>query len=229
MLSMTQSTGKTAKTALDLRLNAVRAARGWTDEQWSALAGLSTNYLRQQRFEARRNPGFRLPERGAEALARAAQVRVDWLRTGRGEMDAPDEGTEGDETPPVAPLRREVERPRGAAELALVRALQLDPGRYTPAAFLAALDAVRSNGAAKLPNDEAAATAVMSRVLDASARAIRDGRAVTLTGLLWEALGIGGGGDAADESAEGIAQLRELGVEPPDTPVPVKNQDRQEK
>lgn len=78
---------------LDVRLDKVEEERGWTDRAWSLAAGLSEGYLKQQRLRARRSASFRLPEDGAEALARAAGVSAEWLRSGRGPREGPSTGS----------------------------------------------------------------------------------------------------------------------------------------
>ena len=78
--------------SLEVRFSAVIHARRkagiiTSDKAWSLAAGLSNGYVKQQRYRARTDPAYRLPEDGAEALARAARVRTEWLRLGTGSMD----------------------------------------------------------------------------------------------------------------------------------------------
>lgn len=199
------------------RLDVAARARGLNDRQWSLSAGLSESYVKQQRHQARTNPRYRLPEDGAEALARAAKVSAAWLRFGRGKMDdAPPDGPAPEHAvPPARVLVRELDRPWTAAELALIEASQRDPERYPASAVLAALEAVRT-GAARLPDDRAAAAATMARVLDAAARLTREGKPFTLDDLLWTAVARSARGD---DNAEGHAQLAALGAAPPREPV----------
>lgn len=69
------------------RIDAVCKARGWSDRAWSLKAGLSSQYIHTARVRAERDPSYRLPEKGAAALAAVAQVPTEWLRFGRGTMD----------------------------------------------------------------------------------------------------------------------------------------------
>lgn len=200
------------------RLDAAARARGLNDRQWSIAAGLSESYVKQQRHQARKDPKYRLPEDGAEALARAAKVSVPWLRFGRGKMDdAPPEGAAVEYTipGPARTLVRELDRSWTAAELALIEASQRDPERYPAGAVLAALEAVRT-GAARLPDNRVAAAATMAHVLDAAARLTREGKPFTLDDLLWTAVSRAA---QADDNAEGHAQLAALGGVAPREPV----------
>lgn len=198
------------RSPLDERLDAVLLLRSTSDRQWSLDAGLSEGYLKQQRFQARKRAAYRLPEDGAEKLARAAGVSVSWLRFGRGSMD------DAPPPPPPSPPSPAVVRDRAwtAAELALIEAAQKDPRRYPPDVVLATLDAVRT-GAARLPADREAAVAAMARLLDAAARLARTGQPVTRDGILWGAAT----GEGLDE--EGAAELAALGAAPPADPVAI--------
>ena len=222
--TMTTERGNQAKrTPLDERLDAARAERGWTDEQWSEKARLSAGYLRQQRYEARKNPRYRIPEKGAEPLAQVAGVSLAWLREGRGGMLDGVEANVG-EGAAAQPreVTRELYRPRLDAELALVKAYGLAPERYTPAGFLAALDAVRE-GAAKLPADEHEAVETMGRVLASATRLREAGTPFTLADLLWTALSSQKtpARPSDDHNAQGDRELAELGAERPSVPVRV--------
>lgn len=218
--TMTTERGNRAKrTPLDERLDAVRAERGWTDEQWSEAAHLSAGYLRQQRYEARRSPRYRIPEKGAEPLAQVAGVALAWLREGKGGMRDGVEAGAGEGAAPRE-ITRELDRPRMAAELALVRAYGLAPSKYTEAGFLAALDAVRE-GAAKLPADEGEAVETMGRVLASATRLRAAGTPFTLADLLWTALSQKTTSRPADDNAQGDRELAELGAERPAVPVRV--------
>lgn len=70
------------------RIDAICKARGWSDRAWSLKAGLSSQYIHTARVRAERDPSYCLPEKGAAALARVAQVSPEWLRFGRGTMDS---------------------------------------------------------------------------------------------------------------------------------------------
>ena len=77
--------------SLEVRFSAVIHARRkagiiTSDKAWSLAAGLSNGYVKQQRYRARADSAYRLPEDGAAALARVAQVRAEWLRFGTGPM-----------------------------------------------------------------------------------------------------------------------------------------------
>ena len=69
------------------RLDRVCAERGLSDRGWSFKAELSGQYVHTLRVRAGLDPSYRIPEKGAEKLARAANVSADWLRFGRGTMD----------------------------------------------------------------------------------------------------------------------------------------------
>ncbi len=73
-------------TLLD-RIDTVCRLRGLNDHAWSTGAGLSPKYLYVARNRALKNPNYRLPEDGAEQLARFAAIRAEWLRYGRGPME----------------------------------------------------------------------------------------------------------------------------------------------
>ena len=203
---MDVTTHRERRTALDERLDAARASGGFDpDRAWSLSAGLSAGYVKTQRHRASLDPAHRMPEDGAADLARAAGVNVTWLRTGVGELAA--------ESP--APIRVVPSRASPPSRLALVEALRRNPERYTSEDFLAALDVTRGSET-MLPDDPEGAVTTMARVLSAVSRLRREGKPVTFEAVFWT-LADSAAADAAN--AEGLAQLRALGGEPPREPV----------
>lgn len=202
---MDVTTHRERRTALDERLDAARASGGFdSDRAWSLSAGLSAGYVKTQRHRASLDPGHRMPEDGAADLARAAGVSVVWLRTGVGDQAA--------ESP--ASIRMVPSRSSPPSRLALVEALRRNPEKYTGEDFLAALDVMRGSES-MLSVDTETAVSTMDRVLSAVSRLRRDGKPVTFEAVFWT-LADGG---AAASNAEGLAQLRALGGEPPREPV----------
>lgn len=202
---MDVTTHRERRTALDERLDAARASGGFdSDRAWSLSAGLSAGYVKTQRHRASLDPGHRMPEDGAADLARAAGVSVVWLRTGVGDQAA--------ESP--ASIRMVPSRSSPPSRLALVEALRRNPEKYTGEDFLAALDVMRGSES-MLSADPETAVSTMDRVLSAVSRLRRDGKPVTFEAVFWT-LADGG---AAAANAEGLAQLRALGGEPPREPV----------
>jgi hypothetical protein len=193
------------------RLDEVERARGLSSRAWSLAAGLSDTYVKQQRSRALESPAFVLPERHAPDLARAAGVRVEWLRFGRGARDVPaDEFTPAVEVPVVeSPMQVRDPRP---VDVALLRAYR--EGHHTEGDVLAALSVLQT-GRTMLPDDPHRAVVVAGNILTAVSRLRRDGRPVTFESLMWS---LAQGGDQ-EMNAEGVAQLRELGGEPPSQPV----------
>lgn len=202
---MDVTTHRERRTALDERLDAARASGGFdSDRAWSLSAGLSAGYVKTQRHRASLDPAHRMPEDGAADLARAAGVSVAWLRTGAGSQQ-PEKADE---------VRVVPSRASPPSRLALVEALRRSPERYSSEDFLAALDVVRGSES-MLSSDVEGAVSTMERVLSAVARLRRDGKPVTFEAVFWSLAD--GGAEAAN--AEGIAQLRALGAEPPREPV----------
>lgn len=74
---------------LTSRLDAVCQAHGWSDREWSRRAGKSDGYVGTHRHRAT-SLEYTLPEDAAAALARAAGVRVRWLRHGEEPMHGPE-------------------------------------------------------------------------------------------------------------------------------------------
>jgi hypothetical protein len=193
------------------RLDEAERARGLSSRAWSLAAGLSDTYVKQQRARAVADPNFVLPEKHAPDLARAAGVRLEWLRFGRGPRDAPaDELAPAVEAQPVSsPMQ--VREPR-SVDVALLRAYR--EGHHTEGDVLAALSVLQT-GRSMLPDDPHRAVVVAGNILTAVSRLRRDGRLVTFESLVWS-LAQGG---TQEMNAEGVAQLRELGGEPPAQPV----------
>lgn len=147
-------------------------------------------------------------------------MALAWLREGKGGMRDGVEAGAGEGAAPRE-ITRELDRPRMAAELALVRAYGLAPSKYTEAGFLAALDAVRA-GAAKLGADEGEAVETMGRVLASATRLKEAGTPFTLADLLWTALSQKTPQRPADDhNAQGDRELAELGAVRPSEPVRV--------
>lgn len=188
------------------RLDEVERVRSLSARAWSLAAGLSESYVKQIRLRAIGSESYALPEKHAPALARAAGVRVAWLRHGLGPRDGDDQP---EPLPAATPLV--VRGPRDV-DVALLRAYR--EGRHTEADVLAAL-ALMSTGESMLPDDPQRALTVAKNILAAIARLRRDGKEISYQNLSWSLAE--GAADAAN--AEGLAQLRALGGEPPREPV----------
>lgn len=189
------------RSPLDARLDEARSLRDLTDAAWERAAGKATGYLKQQRFRSRKDHAFRLPEDGAEALARVARVSVAWLRDGKGPREPAED-------------RREEESGGGdatVAEVALLEALRREPSRWSAEDARAALELVRQ-GRSRLPSDREAAVARMARFLSAVSRARRDGGPLTFEAVVWAGLG-------SPDDAEGDRELALLGGVRPASPI----------
>lgn len=196
-----------AQNSLADRIDAVCAARGWSAREWSLTAGLSEGYLATYRSRSKAGRQSRLPEDGAEALARVARISVEWLRFGRGTMDAP-----ATTSAPTLHAPTVTVRPPREAEVALLEAFRL--GKHDTADVLAVLDVLRT-GETMLPPEHSAAVAAMGRFLRAAARLRRDGHPVTYATLAWATATQG----SDDElNAEAQAELASLGAEVPPRP-----------
>lgn len=193
------------------RLDEVERARGLSSRAWSLAAGLSDTYVKQQRSRALESPAFVLPEKHAPDLARAAGVRVEWLRFGRGARDVPADELAPTVEAPIAEPPIQVREPR-PVDVALLRAYRA--GHHTEGDVLAALSVLQT-GRTMLPDDPHRAIVVAGNILTAVSRLRRDGLPVTYESLVWSLAQ----GSADAMNAEGLAQLRALGGEPPREPV----------
>lgn len=179
-------------------------ARGVAQQKLCALAGLSAGWLSGALTRAKKDEGYKPDHKTLAKLAAAAGVSLAWLEDGEGSPEA------GVAPAPRLPART-VPATTKPAELALVEAFRRHPNRYSAEDFLAALRVVGADTEARLPNDREVAVVAMGRVLGAVARLRRDGDAVTFEALAMTL--------AADDNAEGEAQLAALGGEPPREPV----------
>ena len=188
----------------------VAKARGLSQEALATEAGLSPRWLNTALSRARTNVGFRPEHESLVKLAGAAAVSLRWLEDGEGD---PGDGV----TPGALPPRTVAAQASSPARLALVEALRRNPAKYSGEDFLAALDVVR-DGEAMLPDDPEEQVAVMARMLRGVSKLRAEGRPVSLNNLAWSLASTEA--DAAEAlNAEGLAELRALGGEPPKEPV----------
>lgn len=158
------------------RFDAVERARRLSDRSWSLRAKLSERYVHVARDRAKKDPAYVLPEKGARALADAADVSVEWLRDGRGAM----------ERAPAAAV--------GAPEKALPEAVELaffdaiSQGRVAAEDGVAARRILEAGHHYVPPARDAAAQAI-GRLLEAIARVRSAGLPTTQDALLWHLLG----------------------------------------
>jgi hypothetical protein len=136
---------------------------------------------------------------------------LEWRRWGRGPPHVPADELAPAVEAPVVESPMQVRDPR-PVDVALLRAYR--EGHHTEGDVLAALSVLQT-GRAMLPDDPHRAVVVAGNILTAVSRLRRDGRSVTFESLTWS-LAQGG---AQEMNAEGVAQLRELGGEPPAQPV----------
>lgn len=193
------------------RLRRARTSRGLTQEKLADAAGVD-----QTAISKAETGKMRMEDATAGRVADALGVNLVWLREGKGAGPEPASATaspparRGDSAPPVVASPMVVREP-GTAELALLAAYVEDSERLDPRDFLAGLDLIRASEQ-MLPRGREGAIGSMKKLLRAIARARRDGLPITLATLVGELL-------TEDANAEGLAQLRELGGEPPREPV----------
>lgn len=139
---------------------------------WSKAAGLSPRYITVNRSRSRTNPDYRLSERGAEALARVADVSVMWLRTGVGHKE-PSRST------------RPVGNASAEQELALLDAYRA--GGVPAEAVLDARGLLHDLDPALVP-DRATGARVLRRLLTVVARLRAAGQVVNWATIAWNLL-----------------------------------------
>ncbi len=76
-----------SESTLAERIDEVCALRNFSPREWCLRAKLSESYLAAYRNRAKSGAIQRLPEVGAEKLAKVAEVSPEWLRFGRGPRD----------------------------------------------------------------------------------------------------------------------------------------------
>lgn len=184
------------------RVRAVCREFNITQGEWLDRAGLSTSYLGKYMREGR------LPENGAQQLAEAVGISIEWLRKGKGAMRSGAPATEAPAPTPAAPAPALMRAPT-EAEIAALEAYKRGAGSAED--VFAVLEAIR-DGAALLPRDREAAVTTLDGMLRTAARLRRHGTPVTAA-----ALAVGGHAPRSDPppDSEGERQLRELGGEPP--------------
>jgi len=79
------------------RIEEVRKARGWSEREWCERATLSHGTISFFRRRLKEDPAASMNRASLDALARAADVNIKWLRTGQGPRDV------GDTTTPTRP------------------------------------------------------------------------------------------------------------------------------
>lgn len=152
------------------RLDEVLLARGFSARSWSLAAGLSETYVKVQRTRAAASSSYVLPEKMAEQLARAANVRTEWLRFGRGPRDA----KEPDPPPPVAVCFPDV-------DVALLDAFKA--GSYTSEDFLEAQRLLRQHSFDGVNRTRVGGVA--RRLLEAVTAIRREGGKPSLESVAW--------------------------------------------
>ena len=82
------------------RLEEVRKARAWSEREWCERASLSHGTISFFRRRLKDDPAASMNRASLDALAKAADVNIKWLRTGQGPRDA------GDTAAPQGPVTR---------------------------------------------------------------------------------------------------------------------------
>lgn len=152
------------------RLDEVLQARGLSARSWSLAAGLSETYVKVQRTRAAASPSYMLPEKMAEQLARAANVRVEWLRFGRGPRDAKEP-----DIPPSVDVRF------SDVDVALLDAFKA--GAYSSEDFLDAQRLLRQHSFDGVNRGQVAGVA--RRLLQAVASIRSEGKTPSLESVAW--------------------------------------------
>lgn len=74
------------------RLEEVRKAREWSEREWCERASLSHGTISFFRRRLKDDPAASMNRASLDALAKAADVNIKWLRTGQGPRDVGDTG-----------------------------------------------------------------------------------------------------------------------------------------